>query len=89
MIAPAVGPGAETAGEGRVQGGTAMPHTDRNLPDDWVVAAKCGAALKALGDRGREALLAHVREQGAAADLARQLLFDVSSLALEPVTVAS
>jgi HEAT repeat protein len=67
----------------------AMPYLDRHLTDDWVVGAQCGAALKALGARGHETLLAHLRERGAAGDLARRMLFDTSSLALDEGAVAS
>jgi HEAT repeat protein len=58
----------------------AVPYLSRHLDDVWVVAAHCATGLRRLGSRGAAALQTRAETDGAGADLARQMLWELAFL---------
>jgi HEAT repeat protein len=56
----------------------AVPYLARHLDDEWAVAAHCATGLRRLGGRGAAALQTRAEGAGAGADLARQMLWELT-----------
>lgn len=58
----------------------AVPYLDAHLDDQWLVAAHCATGLRRLGRPGAAALEARAGSTGQGADLARQMLWELTFL---------
>jgi hypothetical protein len=59
---------------------SAVPYLARHLDDDWVVAAHAATGLRRLGREGKAALGEHASAPGQAGVLARQMLWELTTL---------
>jgi len=58
----------------------AVPYLSAHLDDEWVVAAHCATGLRRLGRPGEVALEERAGSTGQGADLARQMLWELTFL---------
>ena len=59
---------------------TAVPYLSAHLEDEWFVAAHCATGLRRIGGAGAAALEARAGTTGRGADLARQMLWELTFL---------
>ena len=59
---------------------TAVPYLAAHLDDEWLVAAHCATGLRRLGQAGSAALESRAASTGQGADLARQMLWELTFL---------
>jgi len=65
-------------GLGRSGRHSAVPYLAAHLDDAWLVAAHCASGLRRLGSAGASALQARAATPGQGADLARQMLWELT-----------
>jgi len=65
-------------GLGRCGRHSAVPYLAAHLDDAWLVAAHCASGLRRLGAAGAAALQARAATPGQGADLARQMLWELT-----------
>jgi len=70
--------GMAARGLGRSGRQTAVPYLAAHLDDAWLVAAHCASGLRRLGSAGADALKARAATPGQGADLARQMLWELT-----------
>ena len=58
----------------------AVPYLSAHLEDEWLVAAHCATGLRRIGGAGATALEARAGTTGRGADLARQMLWELTFL---------
>jgi HEAT repeat protein len=59
---------------------TAVPYLSAHLNDEWLVAAHCATGLRRLGLAGAAALQTQAESTGQGAELARQMLWELTFL---------
>jgi hypothetical protein len=65
---------------GRIGRQEAVPYLAQHLDDEWLVAAHCATGLRRLGRPGAAALERRLATEGQGAELARQMLWELSTL---------
>ena len=65
-------------GLGRSGRHAAVPYLASHLDDEWIVAAHCATGLRRLGRPGAVALEKRAAAPGQGADLAKQMLWELT-----------
>ncbi len=65
---------------GRIGRQEAVPYLAQHLDDEWLVAAHCATGLRRLGTAGAAALERRLLTEGQGAELARQMLWELSAM---------